>query len=155
MPFWQLFYHIVWSTKGREPLLTPEIEPFVHEALHIKAVGLGGVVFAVNGMPDHVHMVVAVPPSIALSTFIGRVKAVASVHTNRSGLSEARFSWQAEYGIFSFDRKRLHSYVDYVERQKEHHAAGTIWPVLERLEGEGVQMIREDSPDYDVGWNGF
>ncbi len=155
MPFWQLFYHIVWATKRREPLLTLEIEPFVHDAIRSKAAGEHGVVFAVNGMPDHVHLVVAVPPSMALATFIGRVKAVASVRTNRAGLSEVQFAWQDAYGIFSFDRKRLSSHVEYVERQKEHHKAGTTHAILERCEGEGVQLVREDSPEYDVGQGWF
>lgn len=44
MPYWQLFYHIVWSTKGREPLLTPDIEPFVFDFLRRKAIGLGATV---------------------------------------------------------------------------------------------------------------
>ena len=57
MPYWQLFYHIVWSTKNREPLLTPEIEPIIYGYLRAKAIGLGAVVFALNGVLDHVHLV--------------------------------------------------------------------------------------------------
>jgi REP element-mobilizing transposase RayT len=48
MPYWQLFYHIVWSTKDREPLLTPDVEPIIHGFLRSKAIGLEAVVFALN-----------------------------------------------------------------------------------------------------------
>jgi len=55
VPYWQLFYHIVWTTKNRGPLLTPTIEPLVHEFLRSKAIGLGATVFTLNGTADHVH----------------------------------------------------------------------------------------------------
>jgi putative transposase len=148
MPYWQLFYHFVWATKGREPLLTPEVEAFVYNALRAKAAGLGAVVFALNGVADHTHLVASVPPSLAVATFVGQVKAVASVKLNQSGISTVRFAWQEAYGAFSFDGKRLPYYVAYVEKQKEHHAAGSVFPVLERLGEEGVRLVREDTPTY-------
>jgi putative transposase len=132
MPYWQLYYHIVWATKNREPLLTPEIEPRVHEFLRNKALNLEARVYALNGYLDHVHMVVSIPPKIAVAKFIGQVKAVASVRFNQSGAQSVPFYWQEEYGVFSFDRKRLPNFIGYVESQKEHHARGTLIPVLER-----------------------
>jgi putative transposase len=134
VPYWQLFYHIVWTTKNREPLLTPTIEPLVHEFLRNKAIGLGATVFALNGIADHIHAVVAVPPKIAVATFVGQVKGVTSAKLNKLTSPSYPFSWQNEYGVFSFDRKRLSNHVAYVERQKEHHARGTIIPALERTE---------------------
>ncbi len=134
MPYWQLFYHIVWTTKNREPLLTPTIEPIVHEFLRNKAIGLGATVFALNGMADHVHVVVAVPPKIAVATFVGQVKGVTSAKLNKLTSLSHPFFWQDEYGVFSFDRKRLSNHVAYVKRQKEHHTRGTIIPALERTE---------------------
>ena len=111
MPYWQLFYHIVWSTKDRLPLLTPEVESVIYGFLRSKAVGLGATLFALNGVADHVHMVAAVPPKIAVAKFIGQVKAVASTRFNKSGQSNTPFFWQEEYGVFSFDGKRLPNYM--------------------------------------------
>jgi len=150
MPYWQLFYHLVWSTKNRQPLLTPLVEKHVYGYLTSKAVGLNGVVYAVGGTLDHVHMVVAIPPAISVSRFVGQVKGVASTKFNKSGLSDARFEWQAEYGAFSFDAKRLPNYIAYVERQKEHHAEGTSIPVLERMTSENVgpRLIQETLSPY-------
>jgi hypothetical protein len=67
MPYWQLFYHIVWTTKNREPLLSPELEPIVYGFLRGKATGLGAAIFALNGTVDHVHLITAIPPSLAVS----------------------------------------------------------------------------------------
>jgi len=132
MPYWQLFYHIVWATKNREPLLIPQVEPVIHGYLHNKAIDLEATVYALNGYLDHVHIVASIPPKIAVSKFVGQIKAVASVKFNQSRPNDTPFYWQEEYGVFSFDRKRLPNFVAYVERQKEHHSQGKIIPVLER-----------------------
>ena len=150
MPFWQLYYHMVWATKNREPILTPEVEPVVHDLLRGKAIGLEAVVFALNGTADHVHLIAAIPPKLAVARFIGQVKAVAATRFNKSGLPGGPLFWQEEYGVFSFDGKRLVNHIAYVERQKEHHAANTEIPILERINGEGVKMVRETLPEYDL-----
>lgn len=156
MPYWQLFYHLVWSTKARQPLLTPEVEPVVYGYLRAKAIGLGATVFALNGLPDHVHMVAAIPPKIAVAKFVGQVKAVASTKFNKTDYGRSHpFFWQEEYGAFSFDRKRLPLVIAYVERQKEHHAKRSTIAVLERLGDGGVQMAREAAGVYaveDTNW---
>lgn len=149
MPYWQLFYHIVWSTKNRAPLLTKEIEPMVHDLLRTKAVGLGVIVFALNGIEDHVHLVASIPPKIAVAKFIGQVKAVASTRFNKSLVNKTTpLYWQEEYGVFSFDSKRLPNFISYVEKQKEHHTHKTAIPVLERNDDMGVRSLHDASGLY-------
>ena len=131
MPFCQLYYHLVWATKERLPLLTTTVEPMIHNFLQTKAIGVGGTVFAVNGMEDHVHMVVSIPAKIAVAKCIGQIKAVASTKFNKSGTGNTPFFWQDEYGAFTFDRKRLPNFISYVEQQREHHAKKTLIPILE------------------------
>ena len=150
MPYWQLFYHLVWSTKDRLPLLTSDIETDIFDLLRSKAIGLGATVFALNGVPDHVHMVAAIPPRIAVAKFIGQIKAVASTKFNKSGISEVPFFWQEEYGVFSFDGKRLPNYIAYVECQKVHHAQGTVIPVLEKTDDMAVRLAHEVTVPYLV-----
>ena len=150
MPYWQLFYHLVWTTKHRQPLLTPEIEPIIYGFLRSKAVGLEATVFALNGVADHIHMVVAVPPKVALATFIGQVKGVASTRINQSGLCAEPFYWQEEYGAFSFDGKRLPNFTAYVNQQKDHHRIGTTIPILERIEEGTPRLSREAHEVYEV-----
>jgi REP element-mobilizing transposase RayT len=154
MPYWQLFYHIVWATKGREPLLTPRAEPVIHGFLQTKAIGLGATVFALDGAHDHVHIVASIPPKLAVAKFIGQIKAVASTRYNKLH-PEAAFFWQAEYGAFSFDAKRLPNYIAYVRRQKEHHAQNTLIPVLERTSDGAPAFVREPGVAYavsDAAW---
>jgi REP element-mobilizing transposase RayT len=149
MPYWQLFYHMIWATKNREPLLTPAIEPVIHDFLRVKAIGLGATVFALDGTEDHVHVVAAIPPRIAVAKFIGQIKAVASTRHNKM-YPDTPFFWQREYGVFSFDGKRLPNYIEYVQQQKEHHARNTIIPVLERTADGEPQLLRESGELYAV-----
>ena len=152
MPYWQLFYHLVWSTKNREPLLTLQTEKHIYGFLTSKAVGLNGVVYTVGGTADHVHMVVAIPPAISVAQFIGQVKGIASARFNKSGISDVRFEWQAEYGVFSFDAKRLPDSNAYVERQNEHHAKDPIIPILERMTSDdvGPRLVKEAALPYTM-----
>ena len=155
MPYWQLFYHMVWATKNRLPLMTPEMEVEIHGYLRATAQDLEAVVFAVNGMADHVHMVVAIPPKVAVAQFIGQVKAVASTKHNQARAAEMPWAWQSEYGVFSFDGKRLPNYIAYVGRQKEHHAKGTTIPILERTREGEVRRLADSALPYlaeDEAW---
>ncbi len=136
MPLWQLFYHAVWATQYRESRIVPEVEPFVYELLRGKALGLGAKVFALNGMPDHVHLVYSVHPKVAPATFLGSLKGYSSNRLNQSGRLDRQFFWQDEYAVFSFDAKRLPHHVAYVENQKTHHAQATTIPILERTSEE-------------------
>jgi REP element-mobilizing transposase RayT len=158
MPYWQLFYHFVWTTKNREPLLNPQVEPIIYGYIRSKVIGLGGVLFALSGMPEHVHLVASVPPRLAVSTFIGQVKGVAATKHNKSGVADLLY-WQEEYGVFSFDGKRLRDVVAYVENQKRHHAENHLIPVLERTAEGGVMLVRETTARYEAGaeawWEGL
>lgn len=133
MPYWQLFYHLIWTTKKRQPLLTPQIEPIIYNYMRNKTHSLEATLHALGGVEDHVHMVVSIPPKIAVAKFIGQVKGVAATRFNKEHTQHPAFFWQAEYGAFSFDKKRLPNYVAYVNNQKEHHAQKTTIPVLERI----------------------
>jgi len=121
MAYTKLFYHIIWSTKHREPTILPIIEYKLHSYIAKKAINLGGIIYAINGIDDHVHLAVSIPPSIAISKFIGQIKAVSSTKLNQSGLIDYKFRWQSSYSIFTFRESELPSIIRYVNNQKDHH----------------------------------
>ena len=121
MPYYRLFYHFIWSTKNRQPIITPQAEDILKKTIEIKIVGLGGRYFAVNACRDHVHVVVSIPPSISVSRFIGQVKGVSSLKVNNAEILPEIFQWQNEYSVFTLDESRLSACITYVEHQKEHH----------------------------------
>ena len=138
MSYWRLFYHIVWTTRNREPLIQAAFASDVHRVVAGKATQLGAVVHAVGGADDHVHLAVSVPPSLALSEFIGQVKGNSSHFANHELAMPQTFAWQAEYGVLSFDAKQLPRIVAYVRNQRMHHEQDTMIPALERSEGDSA-----------------
>lgn len=133
MSYWRLFYHFTWGTKLREPLLAPAFEEDLHRVIAAKAVELEAVVHAVGGIEDHVHLVVSVPPKIALSKFIGQVKGNSSHFVNHEVMPGYTFAWQEKYGVVSFGERHLGWVVQYALNQRQHHEAGTIVAQLERV----------------------
>jgi putative transposase len=76
-------------------------------------------------MSEHLHVVISIPPKLAVATLIGQLKGSSSHHVNERYMNSA-FAWQAEYGVLSFSERSLSRVVDYVKNQKKHHAENTL-----------------------------
>lgn len=132
MPYWRLFYHITRGTKNRLALIEPAWESEMYGYLWGKATALECIPHAIGGMPDHIHVVISIPPKIAVAKLIGQFKGASSHHINEK-YADGSFAWQAEYGVFSFSEKALPKIVDYVKNQKKYHAENTLNSQLENL----------------------
>ena len=78
---------------------------------------------AINGMPDHVHILFGMRPVQSLSDLMRDVKGCSSKWINESNFVRGKFSWQEGYGAFSYSRSQLPRVVRYIQNQKEHHKA--------------------------------
>jgi putative transposase len=137
MPFWRCFYHIIWATHQRGPLITAQNEPIIFEAIHAKSREMGCQLLAINGIQDHIHTAVIIPPSLAVADWIRNVKGLASYQVNtRWPDDEFHFHWQGGYSVLTFGARQQHFVVNYIRNQKQHHAEGTLEPYLEHLEEE-------------------
>ncbi len=136
MPYWKLYYHFIWSTKGRLPLIDANLEPVLYRAIAAKVQEMGGFVHAIGGTADHVHMAVSIPPKVAPSKFIGDVKGNSSHFINHVVKPDFEFHWQDEYGVLSFGEKNLPVVARYIHNQKQHHADGTLIATMERMDDE-------------------
>jgi putative transposase len=136
VPFWQHYCHLVWGTKLREPLINEEIARVVKTAARDICNDHRATLHAIGIMPDHVHLAVSIPPSLAISEFVRAVKGQSSFELNKVNRVErlARFRWQAEYAALSFGQRALTSVVAYVNNQATHHAENNLWPSFEILE---------------------
>ena len=130
MPYWKLYYHIVWGTKNRLAFISPKWEKDLYGYLWGKATVLECVPHAIGGMSDHIHVVLSIPPKLAVAKTIGLLKGSSSHHINENYL-DGTFAWQAEYGVFSFAERSLSRIVAYVNNQKEHHVENTLIKQLE------------------------
>jgi putative transposase len=132
MPYWKLFYHVVWGTKNRLDLIDPAWEKDLYGYMWGKATALECIPHAINGMSEHTHVVISIPPKLCVATVIGQLKGASSHHINQNYAGGA-FLWQAEYGIFSFSEKSLPVVVAYVNNQKNHHVDKTLNLELENM----------------------
>ncbi|KAA3664996.1 MAG: IS200/IS605 family transposase [Chloroflexi bacterium] len=91
MAYWQLYYHIVWATKNRRPIIDSTLEPQLHTTIRGKGIELGGVIHAVGGMEEHVHVVASIPPRLAVAFFVGQLKGASSHWVNHDYASSDWF----------------------------------------------------------------
>lgn len=125
------YLHIIFSTKNREPLIVPEIEARLHSYI----VGISKrqkvPVIKINGMEDHVHILLKLHPSVALATLIKEFKVYSTAWMKRSGYPG--FAWQEGYGGFSYSKSMLDPVIHYIENQKHHHRQISFKDELELL----------------------
>ncbi len=128
--------HLTWHTKLSRPLITPEIEPLVHQYVRKKAIDIGGIyIHEIGGIETHVHVAVSIEPTVTISEMFGLFKGYSAHEVNQQvGRGGKVIEWQAGYGVVSFGTRDLEWVVDYVRNQKIHHARGAVYDRLERIE---------------------
>jgi REP element-mobilizing transposase RayT len=116
-----LLYHIVFSTKRREPWLTPEIRARTYQYLGGAIRDEEGIAMIINGTADHVHILAKLRQDKAVSKLIGELKANSSGWISRTFEGAAGFAWQEGYGAFTVSESLAPKVRRYIERQEEHH----------------------------------
>lgn len=127
----ELYVHLVWATWDRLPFIIAEIERPVHRVIQSEAHDLGCSVLAVDGIPDHVHMLAKIPSTLAVADLVRQVKGVSSRFVNNQLRPDYEFKWQGRYGAFAVSRWDIDKITAYIRGQKEHHASGQLWAELE------------------------
>ncbi len=133
MAFWRTYYHLIWATQNREPLITSTREKELYGYIIGKADYLGCIIHAIGGIEDHIHIVASIPPKLSIADFVKKIKGSSSYHLNHLPNSDdLGFAWQHGYGVFTLGSKQLDTAVNYVNNQKEHHRNGTFINALEK-----------------------
>ncbi len=136
MPYWRLFCHLVWATKNREAIVTPSLEVLLNRSFERTCSELQIDLLAIGLMPDHVHLVVAIPPKVAVAEAVKQLKGTSSrfVAQELRGMLQAdSFVWQREYGALTVGERPLPQAIAYVLDQRARHASGELNGALERI----------------------
>ena len=134
MSYWRLFYHLVWATYERMPVIDGDVERLIRGVLHSKAKDLGIFIHEAGIVEDHIHLVVSIPPTLPIAEVVSQLKGSSSHAVNHlSNRASARFQWQDGYAVLSIGERSLPTVLAYVRGQKEHHARGTTNNVFERI----------------------
>lgn len=103
----QNYYHLVFSTKGREPLIGPDFHDRLYSFVGGIVKNLRAQLLIGNGMPDHVHLLVRYPADLAHSDLAREVKARSSRWIHETFPSLGTFAWQRGYGGFTVSRSSV------------------------------------------------
>lgn len=136
MTYWRLHYHLIWSTRDREPSLVLEREKMFHGVLYKKAEELDIKIHAAGNVEDHAHVVASIPPKLSVADCVRHLKGASAYAINHMDGSDGQFKWQAGYGALTIGEKSLDIVMEYVAKQKERHKNGTVKEYYERIDLE-------------------
>jgi REP element-mobilizing transposase RayT len=138
----QVLYQIIFATKYRRRVLTKPNRVHLYKYIHGICTKRKCILYEINGVEDHTHLIIRIHPSIAIADLVKEVKAASSRHIKEEGLFPGFECWQPGYSAFSYAPSALPNLRRYVRRQEVHHAAEGSKAELERL-------LRERGVDYD------
>lgn len=119
--FTNLLTHIVFSTKGRMPQIDQELKPQLLAYMGGILRELRGSALLINGTTDHVHLLVRLPPTIALADALRVLKTNSSRWIHEQWSERANFAWQTGYGAFSVSQSNTTTILKYIANQEAHH----------------------------------
>jgi putative transposase len=137
-----LVYHVVFSTKEREPMIVQEFRDEVHQYIGGIVKGEGGILLQIGGTSDHIHIVIKLKPIHALSEIMQKVKGSSSKWINEKNRLPGRFAWQDGYGAFTVSQSQLSAVIRYVSGQEKHHSHLSF-------KDEFVRMLERHGVEYD------
>lgn len=121
-----LLVHLVFSTKNREPVITPAIELELHRFMATIFRSAGCPSLAINGTADHVHVLFNLSRTKTVADIVERVKTKSSQWVKDKGPIYRHFHWQGGYYAFSIGQSQVEVVKKYIARQKVHHRKRTF-----------------------------
>lgn len=134
MPFSICYYHIVWTTRERAPLITREHIGILLDAIDEQAEKMKSKIMALSVLADHVHVAVAIPPHVRVEDWVRSVKNASAEAVRKELPNAGAFAWQRGYGAMTFSAQTRGKTVAYVKRQKALHAENATNEYWERTE---------------------
>ena len=122
----QIYIQTVFAVDGRLSLIRPEFKEELYKYMTGIVRNSGQKLIAINGMSDHVHILIGLKPAMALANLVRDIKADSSDFINRKKwVVRGRFSWQEGYGAFSYGHSQLDTIIRYLQNQ-EHPSSSAI-----------------------------
>jgi len=135
-------FHLIFSTKHREPFLTKDCRARVHEYLGGAIRGEGGHVIEINGVADHVHILFGWRTDESIANLLRRLKSGSSGWIHDTFPHLKHFYWQEGYSIFSVSESQVAVVRKYIQNQEEHHRTKTFKEEL-------LSLLRKHGVEFD------
>jgi REP element-mobilizing transposase RayT len=119
--FSQIYIQVVFAVKYRKSLINYSWEEELYKYITGIITNKGQKLIAINGMPDHIHILIGMKPSCCLSDLVREVKKSSTEFIKEKKFTNFKFQWQGGFGAFSYSHRELSNVARYVENQKERH----------------------------------
>ena len=137
-----LHYHIIFSTKNREPWLTQQIEERIWAFIGGIARAHRMTALQVGGVEDHIHALVTAPATIAPAQIAQFLKGDSSKWIHEEFRSLRSFGWQDGYSAFTVSKSDIPAVIAYIQNQREHHRKRTF-------QEEYLDFLIKNGVEYD------
>lgn len=137
----QIYIHITFSVKGFRPLLSKDWRDEVFKYICGIASNKKQIAIMVNGVEDHIHILLCIKPSVDLSAVVRDIKANSSRFINEKAWVKGKFEWQEGFGAFSVGHSQVNTVVNYIRNQEEHHRKKTF-------RDEYLNLLKENEVEY-------
>lgn len=122
----QIYIQIVFAVKHRDALIHQTWDERLYQYITGIVQNKEQKMLAINGMPDHIHLLLGMKPSCCLSDLVREIKKSSTEFITENKLCKFKFNWQEGYGAFSYSQSQLDDVIGYIMNQKEHHKKKTF-----------------------------
>ena len=129
----QILYHIIFRTKGSEKTISQEHSADLYKYIWGIIKNKNCVLFRINGMEDHIHILSDLHPSIALADYIRDIKVSSAKWMKVSGLFPGFNGWGIKYCALTYSYDKRNTVINYIKKQQEHHKRESFRKEIKRL----------------------
>ena len=138
----QIHIQFVFAVKYRQGLIKKGWKDDLYKYITGIIQSQGHKLLAINGVEDHIHILIGLRPKQSISDLMQDVKGGSSKWINDNKFTLGRFEWQEGYGAFSYSSNELKSVIEYIKKQEEHHSKKSF-------REEYIDFLKYFNIDYD------
>ena len=122
MSYTLLLYHIVFRTKNSIPVLSLDHESSLYRYIWGLIKNKNSVLYRIGGMPDHIHLLIDLHPSLSISDFMRMLKTSTNTWLKENWQEFPLFrGWGTGYAAFTYGLSEKETIIRYIDNQKKHH----------------------------------
>lgn len=140
--FTQIYLQFIMAVKFREAILKQEYQKEVFSFMSGLINSMGHKSYAINGMPDHVHIFMSFTPKHSPAETIKEIKRASTNFINEKKWFPGKFQWQNGYGCFSYSKSHIDNVVKYILNQQNHHRKV-------KFKDEYIEFLRKFEVEFD------
>jgi len=138
----QIYYHIIFAVRNRESLITESIKEELYKYISGIINNQKQKLLIINGMPDHIHILINCKPNINLSNLVKEIKEHSTKFINDKKIFIGKFYWQTGFSAFSISNRDIPAIINYIKNQENHHGKKSF-------KEEYLNLLKENDILYD------